>query len=143
MAAKGPRRSLRGRRARERGGGGGRGSSAAADLRQILESGSRWGAPRPPLRAQPRNAAQHRRGGRRERGPAESCGRRRGPEWRPPARVLGSCTNHWGIWGSQHGHAASMPKPVALKHLLSQFCSTGRLLSRRVFHGYLDRGSTK
>ncbi|KAM6048614.1 uncharacterized protein LJ206_017641 isoform 1-T1 [Theristicus caerulescens] len=47
------------------GGWSGRGSSAAAVLRQILESGSRWGAPRPPLRAPPRKAAQRRRGGRR------------------------------------------------------------------------------
>ncbi|KAL9826496.1 uncharacterized protein GJ701_013889 isoform 1-T1 [Geothlypis trichas] len=50
-------------------------------------------------RAQPRTAAhsrgtaaQRRRGGRRKRGPAESCGRRRGPERRPPGgRDLGTC----------------------------------------------------
>lgn len=59
-------------------GGSGRGSSPAAVLRQILESGSRWGAPHPPLRAPPRNTAQRRRGG-----PAESCGRR--PAARPRA----------------------------------------------------------
>lgn len=87
-AAKGPHRSVRGRRAGEGGAAGGARRLPSYDRSWRADRGGARPARRSAhSRAPPRNAAQRRRGGLRERGPAESGGRRRGPEWRPPARV--------------------------------------------------------